>query len=94
MAGHEHRERNAERMVPVAVAPNEMIAGMWQGWLENAGIRSMAKPTGPGMAYFTTFGLEHILYVLESDEAQAKEILAAEDEGGQGRADPPPDSPK
>lgn len=65
-----------ERLVAIGTAPNEIVASLWRGMLEEAGIRSMAKPLGPGAAYFTTTIVPHKVYVLESDAERAKELLA------------------
>ncbi len=69
-----------EKLVPVAVAPNEPIAELWRGLLEQEGITAMLKAMGPGAAYFSNFGYQHTLYVLESDAERAREILDVETE--------------
>lgn len=61
--------------VEIARAPNEIMAGMWRSWLEDEGIVVMVKVGGPGSAYFSTFGSEHILYVREEDAERARELL-------------------
>jgi hypothetical protein len=69
-----------EKLVPVAVAPNEPIAELWRGLLEQEGITAMLKAMGPGAAYFSNFGYQHTLYVLESDAERARDILDVETE--------------
>ncbi|CCF86091.1 putative signal transducing protein [Nitrolancea hollandica] len=69
-----------EKVVPVAVAPNEPIAELWRGLLEQEGITAMLKAMGPGAAYFSNFGYQHTLYVLESDAERARDILDVETE--------------
>jgi hypothetical protein len=79
-------EHTYEGLVAIAVAPNEVIAELWRGLLKSEGITAMVKATGPGLAYFTNFANEHVLYVLQSDAEVAHSILAEEvdeDEGGE-----------
>ena len=73
MASPEHPN---DRLVQVATAPNEIIATMWIGWLEEEGIRALAQTGGTGPAYFGTMINERFIYVLERDEERAREILA------------------
>lgn len=76
-------EHSNEPIVMVAVAPNYTIAEMWQEMLADAGIRCMVKAMGAGAALTATVTLQHAIYVLESDVAQAREIIEdsdAEDE--------------
>ena len=72
MAGLEHPD---DPLVKVATAPNQMIASMWTGWLEEEGIHSLVKSGGSGPAYFGTMINEHFIYVLARDAARAREIL-------------------
>lgn len=72
MAG---RSGDDDRLVEVAVAPNEIMARLWSGWLEADGITTMVKATGPGFAYFTNFANEHLIFVHQSDAERALEIL-------------------
>lgn len=74
---HDHVNEN---LVPVAVAPNELIAELWRGLLEEEGITAMLKAMGPGSAYFSNFGNQHTLFVLESDVQRAREILDQDEE--------------
>lgn len=68
-------EQGQEELVEIAVAPNEIMAAVWRGWLEEEGITPMVKSAGPGMAYFSSFGNQHLLYVLASEADRAREIL-------------------
>uniref|UniRef100_A0A831TF76 DUF2007 domain-containing protein n=1 Tax=Thermorudis peleae TaxID=1382356 RepID=A0A831TF76_9BACT len=68
-------------VVPVAVAPNEIIAALWREALAEEGIVALVKATGPGLAYFTNFANEHVLYVLEPQAECAREILATLEAG-------------
>lgn len=74
------RDHLNEKLVPVAVAPNEPIAELWRGLLQEEGIISMLKAMGPGSAYFSNFGYQHTLYVLESAAQRAREILDQDEE--------------
>ncbi len=65
-----------EAIVAAAEAPNEIIAGLWASVLRDEGIQVMVKSQGPGMAYFSSLGNQHLIYVLESDLDRAKEIIS------------------
>ena len=63
-------------LVLAAKAPNEPIAVMWQGILENEGIRSVVIPHDLKAAMYVPSMLAPCkLYVLASQADQAKEIL-------------------
>jgi hypothetical protein len=66
---------NKDRIVVAAEAPNEIIAGLWASVLRDEGIQVMVKSGGPGMAYFSTLGNQHSLYVLESQADEARQII-------------------
>ena len=66
---------NRDPVVLAAEAPNEIIAGLWASVLRDEGIEVMVKSAGPGMAYFSTMGNTHAIYVLESNYDSAKQIL-------------------
>jgi hypothetical protein len=66
---------NRDRVVLAAEAPNEIIAGLWASVLRDEGVEVMVKSEGPGLAYFSTMGNQHALYVLESKVEQARQIL-------------------
>jgi hypothetical protein len=62
-------------MVHIATAPNEIEAQLWKGILEDNGIYSMVRTTESLNLYISPMSLKHELYVLESDEEQARNIL-------------------
>jgi hypothetical protein len=65
-----------DRIVIAAEAPNEIIAGLWASVLRDEGIPVMVKSTGPGMAYFSSMGNQHNIYVLEAQADEARQIIA------------------
>jgi len=66
-----------ERLVSVATAPNETMAGLWADSLRAAGIRVLVRPLGPGIgAWGSAYMLEHDLSVLAPDADRARELLA------------------
>jgi hypothetical protein len=65
-----------DRIVEIAEAPNEIIAGLWASVLRDEGFKVMVKSRGPGMAYFSTLGNQHSIYVMESDAEEARQIIA------------------
>jgi hypothetical protein len=69
------RSGQEEKIVQVAVAPNEIIAGFWQSVLREEGIEVMLKSAGPGLAYFSTMGNQHVVYVLESQAEAARALI-------------------
>jgi len=62
-------------MVHIATAPNELEAQLWKGILEDNGIYSMVRTTESLNLYISPMSLQHELYVLESDEENARNIL-------------------
>lgn len=62
-------------LVKVAVAPNEVEAQLWKGILEDNGIHCLIKVAEGLNIYWSPMALRHEVYVLESDEKQAREIL-------------------
>lgn len=65
-----------EPVVYLATVPNEPLARMWVDILADAGIRAMAKAIGPGYgAWASAATLEHELYVLRSQVAQAQDVI-------------------
>jgi hypothetical protein len=64
-----------EPLVYVATAPNEVIARMWVGLLQNNGVRSTMQG-GPYMSSWSVNPyLPHEIYVLPSEAQRAREIL-------------------
>lgn len=71
------RTHEDDELVELAVAPNEVVAALWRGVLEEAGIPVLVKVLGLGHAYWSTFAAEHALYVRRRDSARARELLEA-----------------
>ena len=68
---------NEEPLVHIATAPNEPIAQMWAGILEDNNVPCMVKGGDLGASmYIPQFQLQQQIWVLESDAERAKEILA------------------
>jgi hypothetical protein len=71
------RETSDEPLVHIATAPNEAIANMWAGILEEDGIRCLLKGGGLQAAmYASPLSVPYEIYVLESEADTASEILA------------------
>jgi hypothetical protein len=66
-----------DELVQVAVAPNEIVAALWQGALEEEGIPVLIKVLGLGYAYWSPFVADRALFVRRQDAERAKEILAS-----------------
>ena len=70
------RERD-EPIVYIATAPNELIAKMWSGILEEHGIRCLLKGGGLQAAmYASPLAVDWDVHVLESQAEKALEVLA------------------
>ena len=70
-------EKRNDPLVHIATAPNEAVAGMWQGILSNQDIRSLVKGANLKAAmYALPTNLQCEILVLASDAERAKEILA------------------
>ncbi|MBA2521398.1 MAG: DUF2007 domain-containing protein [Chloroflexia bacterium] len=64
-------------VVYLATAPNEPLAQLWAEILEDAGIKVMMKPIGPGFgAWGSNATFEHELYVLRSRLREAEAVIA------------------
>jgi hypothetical protein len=78
-------------IVYLATVANEPLASLYADVLQAAGIRTMAKPRGPGYgAWASAATLEHDLYVLRSRLPEAEAIvreLEAETDDAPGDAD-------
>jgi len=71
------REMSEERLVHIATAPNEIMANMWSGILEEHGIQCLLKGGGLQAAmYASPLSVPYEIHVLESEAANATEILA------------------
>jgi hypothetical protein len=72
----EHEEAD-EPLVYVATAPNEAVANMWSGILEEQGIRCVLKGANLRAAmYYFTYNMTCQIHVSASQAERAKEILA------------------
>ncbi|MFM9106604.1 MAG: hypothetical protein ACKOWF_07890 [Chloroflexota bacterium] len=68
-------------LVVIAIAPNEIVARLWEAALADEGIRSLLRPLGPGYgAWASAATLEHEIAVLATDADRAREVLAALDD--------------
>jgi hypothetical protein len=68
---------NNEPMVYVATAPNEQIAFLWAGILEENGVHCVLKSDNLRSAmYVLTINHFYTIYVLESSAPRARSILA------------------
>ena len=85
-------EKNREPLVYVATAPNEMIAAMWKGILEENGIHSLLRSVSfMETAQYTRNTFPYEVYVLASDAARAEEIMVpflADEETGPDSGNP------
>jgi len=75
-----------EPLVEVAVAPNELIASMWAGTLEEYGIRCLLKGENLGGGMYRRYMEPYRIFVLKTESEQAREILVPfieEPEGGE-----------
>lgn len=69
-------------VVYLATVANEPLAVLCTELLDAAGIRAMAKPTGPGYgAWASAATLPHELYVLRSRLADAETVLREMESG-------------
>ena len=70
-------EERPEPIVHIATAPNELVAKMWSGILEEHGIRCLLKGGGLQAAmYASPLAVNWNVYVLESQAEKASEVLA------------------
>ena len=70
-------EETEEPVVYIATAPNESVANMWAGILEEHGIRCLLKSANLRAAmYAFTHNMTCRLHVLASQADQAREILS------------------
>jgi hypothetical protein len=63
------------RAVTVAIAPNEIVARMWQEVLQDEGIVVALKPAGPGHSFATPALVEHYILVLSDHAQRARAII-------------------
>lgn len=70
-------EETDEPLVYIATAPNESVANMWAGILEEHGIRCLLKSADLRAAmYAFTYNMTCQIHVLTSQAERAKEILS------------------
>lgn len=70
-------EETGEPLVHIATAPNESVASMWSGILEEHGIHCLLKSANLRAAmYAFTYNMTCQIHVLASQAEQAKEILS------------------
>jgi hypothetical protein len=68
--------KSKDPLVCIATAPNEIIASMWKGILEENGIRSMLKSVSfMETAQYTHSLFPYEVYVLASEAGRAREVL-------------------
>ena len=80
VAGRSPRD---QKIVRVMTARNEPLARLTQQVLEGEGIHVLLKPIGPGYGgWGNANNLMHDVYVLEGDEARAREVLETIQSGG------------
>jgi|GEM_PF-607661 len=65
-----------QRVVEVAVAPNEITADIWRQVLEDEGIVVALKPGGVGFAFGSSALMEHFVLVREDQADLARSIIA------------------
>ena len=71
-----NHEEIDEPLVHVATAPNESVANMWSGILEEHGISCLLKSANLRAAmYYFTYNMTCEIHVLASEDERAKEIL-------------------
>ena len=70
-------KKKDEPLVQIATAPNESIAMMWAGVLEEYDIHCLLKglQIGGWTVYTPAFEMLHHIYVLESEADRARELL-------------------
>jgi hypothetical protein len=72
---HENEATN-EPLIYIATAPNESVANMWAGILEEHGIRCLLKSANLRAAmYAFTYNMTCQIHVLASQADRAREIL-------------------
>ena len=71
-----HEEHDDVRVVTAAIAPNEIIAEIWQQVLEDEGIISALKAGGMGHSFTTNALNEHYILVREDQADRARAIIA------------------
>jgi hypothetical protein len=68
-------KRQEPKVVSIAIAPNEMVAMMWQQVLGDEDIVAALKPGGIGQAYASNALNEHFILVREDQAERARAII-------------------
>ena len=63
------------RVVPVAVAPNEVIADLWRQVLQDEGIIVALQPQGTGASFASNALNQHLLLAREDQAERARAII-------------------
>lgn len=71
-----HAANDGSRVIAVAVAPNEIVAQLWQQVLEDEGIIVALQPGGIGHSYSSNALNEHYILVRDDQAERARAILA------------------
>jgi hypothetical protein len=67
---------DGQRVVQIAIAPNEITADIWRQVLEDEGIVVALKPGGAGFSFGSTALMEHYVLVREDQAERARSIIA------------------
>lgn len=73
---NDEQRSDGQRVVEIAVAPNEITANMWRQVLEDEGIVVALKPGGVGFAFGSSALMEHFVLVREDQAELARAIIA------------------
>ncbi len=72
----------ADPLVVIATAANEMVARLWAEYLEDQGVRCLARSRGPGMgAIGSVVFFEHELLVARPAARRAADLLEPHADG-------------
>ncbi len=71
-----HEEHSSGHVVVAGIAPNELVALMWQQVLQDEGIVVALKPGGMGHGYATNALNEHYVLVRDDQAELARAILS------------------
>ncbi len=69
-------KKKNDPIVPIAIAPNEITAKMWEDILKEEGIRCVLSSSSPGASVTLVFYAPITILVLLSEAKRAKQILA------------------
>jgi hypothetical protein len=67
---------DGQRVVQIAIAPNEITADIWRQVLEDEGIVVALKPGGAGFSFGSSALMEHYVLVREDQAERARSIIA------------------